>query len=67
MPIDKTQLVKMTVADHFSQKEKSFWEQTTFDYRLGVLEQMKREVMGSNYKPGVVRTFRKVSLKDKNK
>lgn len=66
MGIDKLQLVKVTKDQHFQKKERLYWMNTTFDYRLGILEQMKREFCGNDYREGIVRSFRKVSLENKN-
>lgn len=66
MGIDKSRLVKVQKEKHFQEKESHFWEDTTLDYRFGVLEAMKREVHGSAYKGGVIRSFRKVPLEQKN-
>ncbi len=66
MGIDKTRLIKVSKDIHFKEKERQFWKDTTFDYRLGVLEEMKKEFYGSKYKGGVERSFRKVPLDQKN-
>lgn len=67
MGLDKSRLVKVSKERHFREKERQYWEHTTLDYRFGVLEEMKREFHGSSYKGGVVRSFRKVSLENKNR
>ncbi len=67
MSIDKSRVVKLSEKEHFHQKERHYWENTTPDYRFGVLEEMKREFCGNSYKPGVEKCFRKVKLEDKNR
>ena len=66
MGLDKSRLIKVTKERHFKEKERHYWENTTFDYRLGILEEMKREFHGRNYKKGVIRSFRKTTLESKN-
>ena len=67
MGLDKSRLKKVPREQHFIEKEREYWDHTTLDYRLGVLEEMKREIHGSSYKGGVFRTFRKVTIEDKNR
>jgi len=65
MGIDKTKLKKVTEHQHFSTKERDFWANTTIDYRFGVLESMKREILGDDYQKGVARVVRKVKMENK--
>ena len=65
MGIDKTKLKKISPDQHFKTKERDFWQNTTIDYRFGVLESMKREVLGNEYQTAMARVVRKVKVEDK--
>ncbi|MBU3917383.1 hypothetical protein KKA14_17765 [bacterium] len=66
MGLDKSRMIKVSREQHFKEKEREYWDHTTLDYRLGILEEMKREIHGSSHEGGVFRSFRKVTIEDKN-